>query len=221
MGRKASQEDLTGKRCGMLTVIEKTQEKRKRCTLWRCRCDCGKEILLEAYKINGEKVQSCGCQRWEKRKKDIAGQRFGKLTAIRQLEEKRGSNYLWLCRCDCGREIKTTANALLSGNTKSCGCGRAESMRRTLAQHGTVAEHVHLIDGTCVEKLRQQKLQKNNTSGYTGVQARGDKWIAIITFKGKVYYLGSYRKLEDAVRVRRQAEERLFGEFLNWYQDTH
>ena len=88
---------------------------------------------------------------------------------------------------------------------------------KTLDTYGTVVKHCHFVDGTCVEKILPQKPQRNNTSGYTGVQARGNRYIAIITFKRKVYYLGSYAKIEDAVTVRRQAEAHLFGTFLDWY----
>lgn len=55
----------------------------------------------------------------------------------------------------------------------------------------------------CPERGR---LQKNNSSGCTGVQARGDKWIAVITFKKKVHYLGIFETKEEAIRVRKEAE---------------
>lgn len=215
--RHKNTEDLTGMRSGKLVVIEQSEERRRNCQLWLCRCDCGKEILLEPYKIKKSLVRSCGCTRGEKRKKDLSGQRFGKLTALRRLDKKRGSSYLWLCRCDCGREIETTANALLSGNSKSCGCGRVEAIQNTMKKYGDVSQHAGFVEGTCLSRIRQTKLQKNNTSGHTGVQARGGRWIAVITFKQKVYYLGIYSDINDAIRVRKQAEELLFGEFLNWY----
>lgn len=217
MGRTKGK-DIAGMRSGLVTALEPTEKRRKGSIIWRCRCDCGKELFLEAYKITHGRVESCGCLRGEKCRKDLTGRRFGKLCALYPLEEKRGGKYLWQCRCDCGREVKVTVNALLSGNTKSCGCGRAEALRQTMQTHGTVVEHVHLIDGTYVEKIKRRGLQRNNTSGYTGVQARGNKWIALITFKGKVYYLGIYDKIEDAARARQKAEEQLFGAFLEWYE---
>lgn len=213
--------DITGQRSGKLVALCPTAQKRRGATLWKCRCDCGKEVLTEAYKIRNQKILSCGCTRTEKKIKDITGQRFGKLVALHRLEEKRGSNYYWLCQCDCGKQTRITANALLSGNTKSCGCGRVQAVLKTNEKYGTVADHVSLIDGTCVEKIARTGLQKNNTSGYTGVQARGNKWIAIITFKKKVYYLGTYTRLEDAVQVRKKAENLLFGEFLDWYYENY
>lgn len=211
--------DITGMRSGRVTALEPTADKRNGSILWRCRCDCGKELVVEAYKITHGRIQSCGCQRGTKNRKDLQGQRFGKLVAVRRLDEKKGSNWMWLCQCDCGQEIKATTNALLSGNTKSCGCKRIEALQRTVRQHGTVVNHVRLVDGTCVEKLEHKGLQRNNTSGYTGVQKRGCKWIAIITFKGKVYHLGSYSNIEDAARARKQAEERLFSTFLERYYE--
>lgn len=56
---------------------------------------------------------------------DITGQRFGKLTAIKRLEEYeqgRPNQTYWLCKCDCGNEKITTLQTLRAGHCKSCGC---------------------------------------------------------------------------------------------------
>ena len=63
--------------------------------------------------------------------KDITGQRFGRLTAIRRAGT-RGGSALWLLRCDCGNEIETRQNSLSSGNTRSCGCMKDEYSRERL-----------------------------------------------------------------------------------------
>jgi hypothetical protein len=47
---------------------------------------------------------------------DIAGHRFGRLTAISYAEGK------WLCRCDCGGTTSTVVTKLRSGYSRSCGC---------------------------------------------------------------------------------------------------
>lgn len=144
-----------------------------------------------------------------RKQRDLTGMRFGRLTALRRLEEKSGSCYLWLCRCDCGKEIKVPSNALKSGNTQSCGC----------AQHRSKPLPLNYIDGTCVEILERSGLRKDNTSGVTGVVRTRRGWRAQITFKKKNYYLGTYKSLERAAYVRKQAELNLHGAFLDWYHD--
>lgn len=38
-------------------------------------------------------------------------------------------------------------------------------------------------------------------------------------FKKKCYYLGGYSRLEDAAKARAEAEEKVFGDFLKWYEE--
>ena len=55
---------------------------------------------------------------------DLTGQRFGELTVIRDSGERQNHKILWLCRCDCGNELKVTTGNLHQGvstRCKSCG----------------------------------------------------------------------------------------------------
>ena len=52
--------DLTGQRFGRLTVIERAENKGKH-VAWRCRCDCGNEIVTRAGNLTGGGSRSCGC----------------------------------------------------------------------------------------------------------------------------------------------------------------
>lgn len=58
--------------------------------------------------------------------RNIAGQRFGKLTAIAEAGLYQNRRVLWFCRCDCGEEVVVRGDCLRSGVTKSCGCLRKE-----------------------------------------------------------------------------------------------
>lgn len=49
-------------------------------------------------------------------------------------------------------------------------------------------------------------IRSNNTSGYPGVSRKRDKWAAKITFAKITYQLGSYKMIEDAIAVRKEAE---------------
>jgi hypothetical protein len=67
--------------------------------------------------------------------KNIAGQRFGRLTVIKRVDRKSlslpGTSAYWLCRCDCGNEIIVMSSSLLCGATKSCGCLQSEARHRS------------------------------------------------------------------------------------------
>ena len=71
--------------------------------------------------------------------KDIAGMKFGRLTAIKKVGTKgngKGSKSIWLCRCDCGNEKEILRNSLVSGTTKSCGCLEKEVKATMHLKHG-------------------------------------------------------------------------------------
>ena len=52
--------DLTGKKFGMLEVIEKAGIDKWGHKLYLCRCECGEEKIMKSHHI--QKAQSCGCQ---------------------------------------------------------------------------------------------------------------------------------------------------------------
>ena len=142
------------------------------------------------------------------KKSDLTGQRFGKLTALRPAENISGRT-AWVCRCDCGREAVIRTDDLLRGRTKTCGCQLSDAINLARSK-------LTYVDGTCLERLQAKTVQKNNTSGVTGVEwlPHRQKWKASIYFKKKCYNLGSYNKFEDAVKARKQAEEDLHDSFL-------
>ena len=117
--------DLTGLRIGKLTVLEPTEERVRSAVVWRCRCDCGNEILVESRRLKPGVIYSCGCEKDPYADlKDLTGLRFGKLTVkVRSGNKTKDGNPLWLCQCECGNTIETTKRRLITGNTSSSGCG--------------------------------------------------------------------------------------------------
>ncbi len=55
--------DLTGQRFGQLTVIQSTDERRHRCVVWLCKCDCGNLVKVDSGSLHQGGVTSCGCHR--------------------------------------------------------------------------------------------------------------------------------------------------------------
>lgn len=58
--------------------------------------------------------------------KDLTNVKFGKLTVLSRAENfNTGRNRVrWNCICECGNTSTVSRSNLMSGSTKSCGCGR-------------------------------------------------------------------------------------------------
>lgn len=59
------------------------------------------------------------------RRLNLAGERFGKLVALRRLEHQSSISF-WLCQCDCGETTTVRLGNLRNGHTTSCGCIKLE-----------------------------------------------------------------------------------------------
>lgn len=130
--------------------------------------------------------------------RDLTGMQFGELTVIEATNRRTPDRSVyWRCRCNaCGKEKELPTNQLIKGVQVSCGCRRKEQLQKTNGY----------IGGTCLKNVFSEKVNRNNTSGYKGVFLKRGKWTAQIQYKKKMYYLGSYDSLEDAVSARREAE---------------
>mgnify|MGYP001611556026 FL=1 len=53
---------------------------------------------------------------------DLTNRKFGRLIVLKDSGKRRYGNVLWLCRCDCGSRVELRGCALISHNTRSCGC---------------------------------------------------------------------------------------------------
>ena len=59
-----------------------------------------------------------------KKKIDLSGQKYGKLTAIAPTGRRGYSGEYWICVCSCGNVKEIMDFDLRSGRVKSCGCGQ-------------------------------------------------------------------------------------------------
>lgn len=115
--------NLIGKRFGMLLVTDFSGKNKKR-TCWKCKCDCGNEIIAIGTNLIRNNTTSCGCKRLTSKKynfTDLTGRKFGELTVIKKSDRMtkwRGT--LWECECSCGGKVIVSSNALTSGNNTTC-----------------------------------------------------------------------------------------------------
>lgn len=77
------------------------------------------------------------------KKKDLTGQRFGKLVAVKSVYDRDKKVTLWECKCDCGNTCFVRANRLAHERTKSCGCLRIDSNKQKNTTHGMSKTNIY------------------------------------------------------------------------------
>lgn len=175
--------DLTGKRFGHWTVLERDYSIHKKNIHWVCKCDCGTIRSVAGTSLRSGISVSCGCEknkltsiRGKQAVDDMTGQRYGMWTVLRKDDSesttsKRGAR--WICRCDCGKEKSVLGYSLRRGTTTSCGCQNGKS---------TIVD----ITGQTFGKLT---VIKQDDSDYD--RTDGIKWICKCECGNTVSILGS------------------------------
>ena len=70
------------------------------------------------------------------KKRNLAGDRFGRYTVLHEAEpDKRGRTH-WMCKCECGEVRRVRADALTRGTSLSCGCLAVERTIERSSTHG-------------------------------------------------------------------------------------
>lgn len=80
--------------------------------------------------------------------KDITGQRFGRLTAIKLAYIKRdfhGTKHYWLFKCDCGKECIVFKQYAINGHTQSCGCYKHKRIVESKITHNLSKSRIYSI----------------------------------------------------------------------------
>lgn len=169
---------------------------------------CGTVKNFAWHKVKQGRAKSCGCVSVGKRK-DITGQRQGKLVAIDCTGEKKGSALLWNLICDCGNYHKLTVYQFTSGKLNSCGC---------MMHQGTP------LDLTGQRFGRLVAIEKNGQN-----KAKQYKWLCLCDcgnehtvvgtqlVEGKSSSCGCYAKevAGDATRIHGMAKTPEYGAWKN------
>lgn len=127
--------------------------------------------------------------------KDLRYKIFGNLTVLSDIPEKdnRGKEFLYTCKCQCGKIIKVRGSNLTSGNTKKCRFHKN-----------------YVVTPEIREKMSKVKLGKK-------VSEETKRKISLAK-KGKKYVLGKHWKLSD--EIRKSMSERMKGEkHPGWIKD--
>lgn len=188
--------DLTSKRFGTMVCVKKIG-RQNRCCIWLCKCDCGKEFTGQSNYIQANRISNCGCQKGRAVSKfltkDITGQRFGRLTALKIVGQNKSSQKIWECRCDCGKITTSDGSALRRGSSKSCGCFNIERLKARVG-----LKHPY-YDPLITEEQRLKKRSKPEFISWSKTIKRRDKFCQCCNSKYKLHahHIMPYSKYPD------------------------
>lgn len=167
--KKTPYASLIGQRFGKLIAVALYRNEGK--PIMHCRCDCGNTKEVYVPDLKRGYVTSCGCFRREFRRRDLTGNKFGRLTVLRADDQPHNHpGQFYVCRCDCGNEIVVRGDGLTSGHTKGCGC--INTRRKT---HGKTHTKLYKV-WTSIK----QRCTNTNDESYRSYGERGvsicDEW---------------------------------------------
>lgn len=107
--------------------------------------------------------------------KDITGQTFGRLTAIKYVYSDKSRTAVWQCKCNCGNIVNVKGTELRNGQVNSCGCLQKERARMSNTKHGKSNTKLHPV-----WRGMKQRCYNKNDKRYKYYGARGiavcDEW---------------------------------------------
>lgn len=228
--------DLTGMKFGRLTVIARaenyispTGDKTSQKTRWLCKCDCGNpnKITVVSYSLTSGKTKSCGCIAKEKAKEN--GKKNKKYNTYDLFGEygigyTSNTNEPFYFDLEDYDKIKdycwfVNSEGYIVGGKKSI------KIHRLIMNcpSNKVIDHINhnkadnrkynLRICNQSQNILNKSPSKRNTSGVTGVVYFYNKWRAQIKVKGRHISLGMFDNKEDAIKARKEAEAKYFGEY--------
>lgn len=127
----------------------------------------------------------------------LIGQRFGRLTVVREIEpvtyNGRQFHRRYICKCNCGNEKAVFQTCLRTGGTQSCGCLNHEIKVRVNTRHGhsTSRRITRTYKSWCRMK---QRCTNSNSDQYKYYGGRGVKvcrqWAGRHDFKNFLRDMG-------------------------------
>jgi len=178
--------NLVGLTFGKLTVVGRGLHEKSGTIEWMCKCECGNKKVVPSGSLRKGKVKSCGCARLKGRRKDITGQRFGRLVILGFHSMAPNRTSKWNAQCDCGTEIVVRKTNLWidkegNVNTVSCGCHKVDLQRELKTIHGESAKKEYQCWHGIISRCTNKNSKNYKFYGGLGVSIHPD-WLEYKNF---------------------------------------
>lgn len=230
-------ENLIGRKFGKLTVWERAEDyivpkTKQHQFCWLCQCECGNQKVVRGSTLKNGKTTSCGCVHKEVVKK--IGIK-NKKTNNYDLSGEYGIGYTYNGRAfyfDL-EDYDLIKDYSWSMDKAGYVIGSPSKNRKQIHLHVLImnpdskqdVDHINhnpsdnrkanLRNVTRSQNQMNVGLSRNNKSGVTGVHfdSTNEKWVAQIGIDRKRKNLGKFDNFDDAVKARKEAEKKYFGEY--------
>lgn len=224
--------NLAGKRYGRLVVMRRSGTAKNGEATWLCKCDCGREVVIQGNNLRIGHTKSCGClsvdatiQRSKKQnetriKENLVYVKFNNIDAefVADLDiwnDSGASEFCWMYKDGYAvTNIPNPRKIVPFHRYAFRGC-----------PDGLVVDHINgdRLDNrkknirfvTIQQNNQNRSARHDNPSGHVGVVWNKEKgmWRAQIGIGRKTYHLGYFTEIADAVKARKQGEMFFFGDY--------
>lgn len=203
--------DRTGQVFGRLRVLDRAGTDQNKKVVWRCACDCGKEVLVPSGSLVTGNTTSCGCW-FKERVTKHGGWRNASYNTwramIRRCTVTTDKDYpRWGGQGVkvCPEWMDYTKFAADMGEPKG-----TQTLDR-IDPYGNY-EPSNCRWASPAVQARNIRVPKNSESGVVGViPTYGGKWLASITADKKRYYGFARDTIEEAAADRKELERKHWG----------
>ena len=222
-------ENLIGQTFGRWTVMARGPNDSRRKARWYCQCCCGNPDikLVRGDGLKSGQSQSCGCLQRESAQRHniydmsqeyaIGYTNKGEEFWVDKDDVPITSQYCWhytpygyLRSWDSKNQTFIFLHCLVMGFPD----GDVDHIRHPpRREHKVDNRKSNLRVVTRSQNAVNGSLRVNNRSGCTGVCRQNGKYMAYIWIDNHNVNLGIYDKIEDAIKARKEAETKYYGEY--------
>lgn len=111
---------------------------------------------------------------------DLTGQKFGKLTVLKQdkpyITSGGAWKTFWICQCECGNYVHANVNKLKTGYTRSCGCLRVERIKELNRKYTITDKRLYGIYKSMIDRCHNKQNDRYTSYGSRGIIVC-DAWL--------------------------------------------
>jgi len=115
------------------------------------------------------------------RVKDLTGQVFGRLAVVEYAGLGKRRQAFWLCRCKCGAIVTVVSGDLCRGQTRSCGCLKADLAHARRFKHGLSTTGTYNSWAAMIRRCFDATNDSYPRYGHTGITVC-ERWLSFEHF---------------------------------------